>query len=344
MKELNSINKKSFDFIKEIPYFEELQEKMTTAIMESFDDIIKDRISYHSNYQFYQIDESALKKTYNSYANKDGIMNGLGNIVPGGSSYFTMLPLIINSYKNQTKMICDLAVQMGKKDSLHSKEVVMAILLSTAGESANQLMANQANKILIKSISSSLTPKLMEKIGTNLLSKSLSSIFTTAVPGIGALAIGMFVRYNTKQLGKMSISILSKDIQISNHFNSEAPTEDINVSYNATEIRVEVIKVFVNLMKIDSNKQSSEIGYILSLIKFSNLDDKDKIMLFDSLTDEKFFHLNYDILKLVSDKNLLVFDMLAFCNIDGAISLKEIAYISKILKRLELGTICDYVI
>lgn len=36
--------------------------------------------------------------------------------------------------------------------------------------------------------------------------------------------------------------------------------------------------------------------------------------------------------------------MSAFCSIDNNISMKEIAYVSKILKILELGTIDEYVV
>ena len=331
--------------VSSIPGLNDLKKQFAQRLMKVVDEIVQEELKNIPSNLSGEYSEKELKRICNSFANDEVFKSVLGNLTPNLLSYINLLPALIESYKTQTRMISRLAIAMDKKELLEQKDIIFAIMLNSGAQSATNILIEKGGQLIMMNISEKLMNEILSKISNQFIHSALSSTFTGLVPGIGGAALGLFNRYMMKKIGLTTISILSKNIQIS-------PTESVKLiedqsisltSKQVQDINCEKLKVLINLMRIDGDKNGKEFEHICLLIQKSNLTDAQRLNLYSSLSSPDLFSIHYETLKQMEQLEIFIFDLIAFTSYDTSISLQEIAYISRLLNKLELKPIDHYI-
>jgi hypothetical protein len=149
------------------------------------------------------------------------------------------------------------------------------------------------------------------------------------------LAIGIWVKYTTSEIGENSALILSKEIDVQE-------TDQIDEYQLDSEETIEVLEnkviVLMNLMKVDDESNEKEKEYIKQII--DNIDfsyfTSAKLKVDLELSSQS--KVDFKLLELSSksDKDSLLIDMISLAKRDGKVHVKEFEYIMTVCERLNL--------
>ena len=312
---------------------EEFKEKLMQMIVPIFEGPLTERKNYYLNNSRPTVED--VEGIITSCSLVNGTMAGISGILPPPIGMLTILPELILTIENQIVMIYDIGVANGQEDHM-SKEVVLALALQAGiGSVAITALASQSERILIKKASIKIFNKMANVFGLKISSSVVKSKVANCIPFLGGIAIGVWIKYTTSELGKGSALILSNNITIEE-------TEEIDQFSQDPEETIEILEnkvlVLMNLMKVDEESNEKEKEYITQII--DNIDFSyftvAKLRIDLELSSQS--AVDFDILEKSSksDKDSLLLDMLSLAKRDGQIHAKEFDYIMSVCEKLTL--------
>jgi hypothetical protein len=314
---------------------EKFQEKFIEIIIPVFEDAIEERKKYYLENP--KPEKEHIENIINSCSNTNGAISSLSGMLPGIAGLIAIVPELKATVENQIIMIYDIGVAHGKEEHL-SKEIVLSLAMQSGiGSAGINALTRQGEKILIKKASVKVFQKLAEAFGVKLSASIIKSAVAKFVPVLGGVAIGIWVKYTTTQMGETSAMILGKDLDIQETDDFETAEEDPKELLEVTENKVLVL---LNLMKADGNSNEKEKEYIKQIIE--NFDfgfyTKSKFRLDLELSSPS--EVDFNKLKKAkkSEKDGLLIDMLTLAKRDGNIHAKEFEYIMFICEQLGLDS------
>jgi len=311
------------------------QEEFIKVIIPVFEGTIEERKKYYLENP--KPEKGHIKNIINSCSNTNGSISGISGMIPGIAGLFAILPELKLTIGNQIIMIYDIGVAHGKEEQL-SKEMVLSLAMqSGAGSAGINALTRQGEKILIKKASVKVFQQLAKALGVKLSAAVVKSAVAKFVPVLGGIAIGIWVKYTTNEIGEYSAVVLSKDFQIQE-------TEKVDEFEQNEEEQIDVLEnkviVLMNLMKVDGESGDKEKEFITQII--NNIDfsfytsAKLKVDLQLSSQSDVDFKVLADSSK--SDKDSLLIDMIALAKRDEQVHAKELDYIMFICEQLGLDS------
>lgn len=313
----------------------EFQDKLIQIIIPVFENAIEERKNFYKENP--KPDKEKVSDLIQTCSLKNGAISFTSGIIPGPYALLAIIPELKLTLENQIAMIFDIGVANGKED-LMSKEMVLTLAMrSGVGTAGISAIARQGEKFLITKASVKAFKEIAKSLGIKLTSKIIKSSVTRFVPVLGGLAIGVWVKYTTSELGESSDFILKKDLEIQE-------TDALEINEQDAEEKIEVLEnkviVLMNLMKIDGNSMEKEKDYISQIIENSDLSFYTKAKFKVDLNLSSLSEVDFKILSESpqSDKDSLLIDMLALAKRDSSIHPKEFEYIMQVCEKLKLET------
>ena len=313
---------------------EVFQEKFIQIIIPVFEDTIEDRK------RFYQKNARPKKEAIDniiSSSSNSAAFNEIINSFQGPAGLLSIIPSFKKSLENQIIMIYDIGVANGKED-LMTKEMILSLAMqSSAGSAGINALAKQGQKVIVKKASVKIFQKIAKALGVKLSAGILKSAVAKFVPVLGGVAIAIWVKYTTTEMGETSAMTLGEDHDIEETEDFETAEEDPEELLEVTENKVLVL---LNLMKADGNSNEKEKEYIKQIIE--NVDfgfyTKSKFRLDLELSSPS--EVDFNVLKKAnkSEKDGLLIDMLTLAKRDGSVHEKELDYIMFICDQLSLDS------
>jgi hypothetical protein len=311
------------------------QEEFIKAIIPIFEGTIEKRKKYYLENP--KPEKDHIENIINSCSNTNGSISGISGMLPGIAGLVAILPELKLTIGNQIIMIYDIGVAHGKEEHL-SKEMVLSLAMqSGAGSAGINALTRQGEKVLIKKASVKVFQQLAKALGVKLSAAVIKSAVAKFVPVLGGIAIGIWVKYTTNEIGEYSAVVLSKDFQIQE-------TDKVDEFEQNEEEQIDVLEnkvvVLMNLMKADGESKDKEKEFITQII--NNIDfsfytsAKLKVDLQLSSLSDVDFKVLADSSK--SDKDGLLIDMIALAKRDEQVHAKELDYIMFICKQLGLDS------
>lgn len=309
------------------------QEKFIQIIIPVFEETIENRK------KFYQINSKPTKEAIENIISSTSNSAAFDEIISsfaGPAGLLSIIPSLKKSLENQIIMIYDIGVANGKEE-LMTKEMILSLAMqSSAGLAGIYALAKQGQKVIVKKASVKIFQKIAKALGFKLSAGVLKSAVANFVPVLGGVAIAIWVKYTTTEMGETTATTLSKDIDIKETDNFEV-IEDPEELLEVTENKVLVL---LNLMKADGNSNEKEKEYIKQIIE--NIDfgfyTKSKLRLDLELSSSS--KVDFNVLKKASksEKDGLLIDMLTLAKRDEQVHAKEVEYIMFICEQLGLDS------
>jgi len=311
------------------------QEKFIKIIIPLFEGTIEDRKNHYLENP--KPEKEQIEDIINTCSITNGAISGMNGMLPGPAGLITIIPELKSTLENQIVMIYDIGVAHGKEEHM-SKEMVLALAMQSGlGSIGINALARQGEKILIKKASVKVFQQLAKIMGIRLTAGVIKSAVAKFVPILGGLAIGVWVKYTTTEMGENTAVILSKkiDIKETDQFDEYQldPEETLEILENK-------VIILMNLMKADGDSKDKEKEYIKQIIE--NIDfsyfttAKLRVDLELSSQSEVDFQLLNKASK--SDKDSLLIDMISLAKRDGEVHAKEFEYIMQVCENLNLDS------
>ncbi|BAU11041.1 hypothetical protein LEP3755_15340 [Leptolyngbya sp. NIES-3755] len=189
-----------------------LQDQLANKMIGLFEAVVEERKKYYLTHPEKIPTQRDARSIISGYANKNSVISGGFNIIPGPLGMAAAIPEILLIVRNQVVMIYDLGVACGKKEFL-DKELLAFVFAYALGRGGLGLLVNVGGKILIKQISARVFPKVVQVIAGQIVQRFISSMVGKWLPIVGAAAMATWSNYSTREIGKKAIEIFEKNIE-----------------------------------------------------------------------------------------------------------------------------------
>ncbi len=146
-----------------------------------------------------------------SYSNLNGLTAAGANLVPGPLGALTIVPELMIIIRNQIQMIYDIGVAQGKEVHLNG-DLLLAIFYTVTGGGAIGLAAVKGGQLLVKRASLRIIQRIIIWLGGKITQRALRALLARWVPIAGSVAMGVWARQSTIQMGKKAADLLAREI------------------------------------------------------------------------------------------------------------------------------------
>ncbi len=320
MKESKTMNK------------DKLQQELKERMLDLFSTIADEkRVLYTENPNEIPA-KSEIHNIISTCGNQNAAISGAISLVPGPLGMAAAVPEIVLIIRNQAKMICDIGAAMNQVDVI-TQELLAAVFTETFARGKLDLISIDKGKLTIKKTSTGVFQEMVTLLAGRLTQQLLRAMISKWIPVVGAVAVSAWSKYSTRMIGKKAEEFFQKEIKILEDLEEKTikiEAESIPVIDESQLIKNRILSLS-NLMKIDSKIKVVEFEYIENMIKNSNLDDKMKDELRQSVTATGMSEVDYSVFPKGYIETIgLIIDMVALAKRDGEFHAKEKAYIMDI--------------
>lgn len=188
-----------------------LQQQIEAQIEAALDDVLSSRLARHAANPAQRPERAHVEALVSTCAYKNAVISGGLSLVPGPWGMLAIVPEIGLVLANQVRMVVDIGVALGKERYL-TKELVLGILLSTAGQVAIDVLVLHGSKVLVKRSSLRVLQRLVALLGGKITQRVLKAFVSKWLPLAGAVAMAVWTKRSTEAIGRQAIAILSKEI------------------------------------------------------------------------------------------------------------------------------------
>ena len=320
---------------------EKMQAQLQGKLEEAFAAVVNQKNDYYQKNPSKIPEKSAINSLISSVALTNSAVSAGSSLIPGPWGMLAVVPELVLVIRNQIALIYDIAAANGKRN-LMTKELAAMVFASALGTGVGGLVAVHGGKYLIKRTSLGVFQKIVLVLGGKITQQALKSTVSKWLPGVGAIAMGVWTNYMTRQIGNKANEIFSSEIQFEDAIVDveliKPVKEDVVFNSTAKSMDFYKIKILINLMKIDGKTGDEELSYLSPLIENSDLPIEDKINLTACLTNsDRSFEGVELIAASPSDSISLMADMIALAKVDNQLHITEKMYIKQIGKLINLS-------
>lgn len=294
---------------------------------------------------------AAIDSIISSCANTNALIAGGFSLIPGPWGLIALIPEMVMVVQNQVKMICDIGVASGKKDVL-TRELVLSVALSASGTSAMTVLTMRGSTLLVRRTSLRVFQRLVRALAGRVTQQMLRSAVAKWLPFIGAVAIAVWTRYTTMEIGRKAKEMFAGDIEIEPQDGEDAgegdeaagavETNRASKAKAATagtdDMAVTKLLVLDDLMRCDGQATPTEQGYIAELMSRSGLSAAGRTALVRRMDEPS--PRRVDLGPFLADRDeaiALLMDMAALVLRDGQVKASERAFVLKVGSEIGLS-------
>ncbi|MFC5742599.1 EcsC family protein [Dyella tabacisoli] len=133
---------------------------------------------------------------------------------PGPLGWLTLLPELIAIWKIQAQMVSDIAAAYGKHASLGREQMLWCLFRHTSAQAFRDLVVRMGDRLLFRRMSYTVVERVAKKIGIKISQKVIGKGVARWLPVVGAMGVGAYAHYDTRQVAKTAIAMFSGAIEI----------------------------------------------------------------------------------------------------------------------------------
>jgi len=307
----------------------EISKKMTQPIMDLITKFFRSKVndfSKDSNRPSYYEAQSIV----DSYSLKCASVSGLASLAPGPFGMLTIVPDLIIVLRLQTEMLAKLSVAYNKEKAI-SKELVLFMLFQGVGVTGISFVVVKSTQIIVKRASARILQRIVAMLGGRILQRTAGQAVARWIPGLGAAAMAIWVRYMTRKIGTEAINLLSKDIIFEGEYEEENTVDE-----TVTAQEIEKFKALIKVAQADGFIHENERNLFIKSINESGVNQTTKNELLTAMTPKSDIKLVLPELRTEDEKFTFLIQLLAMAKIDNNFSQGEKDLIFDIGKKLDL--------
>jgi hypothetical protein len=188
--------------------------RITGAILD-FVSEVPDSVVGNSNHP-----ADAARRLAHRAARRAAVTAGSLALPPGPLGWLTLLPELIAIWKIQAQMVSDIAAAYGRHATLGREQMLWCLFRHTAAQAFRDLVVRMGDRLVFRRMSHGVIERVARQIGIKLTQRTLGKGVSRWLPAIGALGVGAYAYYDTRQVADTAIALFESDIVM------EQPDED----------------------------------------------------------------------------------------------------------------------
>jgi len=128
---------------------------------------------------------------------------------PGPLGWLTVLPEIYAVVKIQAQMVSDIAAVHGHEATLNREHMLYCLFRHTGAQMFRDLVMRVGERYLVRTLPVRSLYAIANKIGVKITQRSLGRAVSRVVPIAGALGVGAYTWYDTRQVARTAVDLFS---------------------------------------------------------------------------------------------------------------------------------------
>jgi len=147
---------------------------------------------------------------------------------PGPLGWLTVLPELIAVWKIQAQMVADIAAVCGRHPTLSREQMMYCLFRQAAAQAVRDLVVRSGQRWIVHAATTHAIRGVAERIGVKLSERALTSSLARMLPVAGALGVGAYAWYDTRQVARTAIAMFTHEMDfIPAHRSTEVPAHRI---------------------------------------------------------------------------------------------------------------------
>lgn len=132
---------------------------------------------------------------------------------PGPLGWLTVLPELVAIWKIQAQMVADIAAACGRHTTLTREQMMYCLFRHAASQAVRDLAVRAGQRWIVHAATTHAIRRVAERIGVKLSERALTSSLARMLPVAGALGVGAYAWYDTRQVARTAIAMFTHDIE-----------------------------------------------------------------------------------------------------------------------------------
>jgi hypothetical protein len=133
---------------------------------------------------------------------------------PGPIGWLTVLPELVAIWKIQAQMVADIAAVCGQHPELTREQMLFCLFRHAAAQAVRDLAVRAGQRWMVQAATAHGFRSIAHRIGVKLSERALGSSLARMVPLAGALGVGAYAWYDTRQVAQTAIAMFSREVEI----------------------------------------------------------------------------------------------------------------------------------
>lgn len=133
---------------------------------------------------------------------------------PGPLGWLTVLPELVAIWKIQAQMVADIAAACGQHTTLTREQMMYCLFRHAASQAVRDLAVRAGQRWIVHAATMHAIRNVAERIGIKLSQRALGSSLARLLPVAGALGVGVYAWYDTRQVSRTAVAMFSREIEI----------------------------------------------------------------------------------------------------------------------------------
>lgn len=134
-------------------------------------------------------------------------------IPPGPLGLLTVLPDLVAIWRIQAQMVSDIAAIYGKSGFLTREALLFCLFKHGAHQLFRDVVVRVGERYVLRKTSLRFVQRMCERLGLRVSQRVLGATVSRWIPIAGAVAVGWYTRYDTKQVGQSALELFSHDLE-----------------------------------------------------------------------------------------------------------------------------------
>lgn len=132
---------------------------------------------------------------------------------PGPLGWLTVLPELVAIWKIQAQMVADIAAACGRHTTLTREQMLYCLFRHAASQAVRDLAVRAGQRWIVHAATAHAIRNVAERIGVKLSERALGSLLARMLPVAGALGVGAYAWYDTRQVARIAIAMFTHAVE-----------------------------------------------------------------------------------------------------------------------------------
>ncbi|MBS0383666.1 MAG: hypothetical protein JSR56_14685 [Proteobacteria bacterium] len=132
---------------------------------------------------------------------------------PGPLGWLTVLPELVTIWKIQAQMVADIAAACGRHATLTREQMLYCLFRHAASQAVRDLAVRAGQRWIVHAATTHAIRSIAERIGIKLSERALGSSLARMLPVAGALGVGAYAWYDTRQVARTAIAMFTHEVE-----------------------------------------------------------------------------------------------------------------------------------
>lgn len=161
---------------------------------------------------------------------KAALASGSLALPPGPLGWLTILPEIYAVWRIQAQLVSDLAALHGRKSQLTREQMLYCLFRHTSAQLFRDLVMRIGERYVVRRLPLRSLYSVANKIGIRITQRSIGRAVSRFVPIAGAIGVGAYSWYDTRQVARTAIKLFSSEIETEPLRESAASKRSVHVA------------------------------------------------------------------------------------------------------------------